>query len=331
MSRNYKIIPDFKFTSGPYKFVPIRDADKFKIMNWRNDQMYHLRQKEKLNRRSQEKYFKEIIDPLFEENLPKQLLFSILKEDNLVAYGGLVHIDWESRVSELSLVMDTELEAMFFEEIWIAFLGFSKHFAFRKLALEKIYTYAFDIRPKLYKPLEQSGFILEARLVHHILINNIYYDVLIHSFINPKKGFSIEKIQSNDKEQLLTWANEANVRKFSIQTDKITKEEHNSWFESKMKNSDCKIYIGRNVLGNNLGQIRLELKKRQWNIDYSVDYSIRGLGIGKMLVKKALERHPNIPLLAIVKKENIASIKIFENLGFKKLEEENQIKFTLNE
>ena len=41
---------------GDYKIIPIRGEDKFLIMKWRNDQMFHLRQKEILTRTNQEKY-----------------------------------------------------------------------------------------------------------------------------------------------------------------------------------------------------------------------------------------------------------------------------------
>ena len=34
-----------------FSLLPIRDTDKFKIMKWRNEQLYHLRQKEKLTKK----------------------------------------------------------------------------------------------------------------------------------------------------------------------------------------------------------------------------------------------------------------------------------------
>ena len=43
--RHYKNLAKQEFVNGDYKIVPIRDIDKFEIMKWRNDQLYHLRQK----------------------------------------------------------------------------------------------------------------------------------------------------------------------------------------------------------------------------------------------------------------------------------------------
>ena len=58
--------------------MPIRDVDKFKIMKWRNEQIYHLRQSKKL-KSQQIKYFNEIINPQFKTKYPDQILFSFLK------------------------------------------------------------------------------------------------------------------------------------------------------------------------------------------------------------------------------------------------------------
>ena len=56
--------------------------------------------------------------------------------------------------------------------------------AFGELGLHKIYTYAFDLRPHLYKVLEDNGFTREATLRDHCLFEGAYKDVVIHSLFN---------------------------------------------------------------------------------------------------------------------------------------------------
>ena len=56
--------------------------------------------------------------------------------------------------------------------------------AFEDLKLHKIFTYAYDIRPKLFEVLERNHYINEATLKEHTIINEQYFDVLIHSKIN---------------------------------------------------------------------------------------------------------------------------------------------------
>ena len=42
-------------SDGQYKIVPIRYEDRFDIMKWRNEQMYHLRQSKPLTEEDQER------------------------------------------------------------------------------------------------------------------------------------------------------------------------------------------------------------------------------------------------------------------------------------
>ena len=57
--RKYISINKQKLYSEPYSIVPIRDEDKFKIMKWRNEQIYHLRQSKEITKSQQIKYFNE--------------------------------------------------------------------------------------------------------------------------------------------------------------------------------------------------------------------------------------------------------------------------------
>lgn len=76
MNRTYKNINSDTFINGIYSLVPIRDDDKYDIMNWRNNQLDILRQETFLSIEQQEHYFKTVVDKLFDEEEPKQLLFS---------------------------------------------------------------------------------------------------------------------------------------------------------------------------------------------------------------------------------------------------------------
>ena len=49
------------------------------------------------------------------------------------------------------------------------------------LNLNKIYTFAYDLRPKLYLALLESNYIEEVRLKEHCFFEYKYIDVVIHS------------------------------------------------------------------------------------------------------------------------------------------------------
>ncbi len=160
----YKCLNTQEFVSGKYKIVPIRLIDRFDIMKWRNEQMYHLRQKKPLTVEDQENYFTNVVSKIFDLNEPNQILFSFLENDTCVGYGGLVHINWKEKNAEISFIMDTKLEKERFEEIWIIYLDLIEQAAFNDLKFKKIYTYAFDLRLNLFKVLETSGFRLDNSL-----------------------------------------------------------------------------------------------------------------------------------------------------------------------
>ena len=183
--RTYRCLGRNEFFENGLRLVPIRDEDKNLLMKWRNEQIHHLRQAAPLTPESQEKYFKEVISPLFEKDKPGQLLFSLLKDESCIGYGGLVHMNWIDHHAEVSFLMDTSLQAEYFDTFWSSFLRMISQVAFTELGFRKIFTYAFDIRPHLYPVLINAGYVQEARLKDHCLIEGRYYDVLIHSLFNP--------------------------------------------------------------------------------------------------------------------------------------------------
>ena len=160
----YKCLKTQEFVSREYKIVPIRLIDRFEIMKWRNEQMYHLRQKQLLSVDDQENYFSNVVSKLFVEDQPNQILFSFLENGKCIGYGGLVHINWIEKIAEISFIMDTKLEKENFENIWLIFLDLIEQVAFIDLKFMKIYTYAFDLRTNLFKVLEEFGFILDTGL-----------------------------------------------------------------------------------------------------------------------------------------------------------------------
>ena len=169
---------------GKYSIVPIRLEDRHLIMEWRNQQMYHLRQEKPLTKEMQDDYFTNVISKIFKQEQPEQILFSYIKDFECIGYGGLVHINWSDKNAELSFIMKTELEEIEFELHWKNFLKMINDIATNDLCLIKTYTYAYDLRPKLSNALEDNCYKLEARLRKHKNIDNNFVDVLIHSRIN---------------------------------------------------------------------------------------------------------------------------------------------------
>ena len=180
----YKCLHQNKFSIGEYKIVPLRYEDRIDIMKWRNEQMYHLRQDKPLTEKSQENYFNGTVAKLFDQEKPNQILFSYLQNGKCIGYGGLVHINWKDKNAEISFILNTELESNEFSFHWSNYLELLEKVAFKELNLHKIFTYAFDVRPHLYKIFVKSGYIEETRLKEHCFYEDKFIDIIIHSKIN---------------------------------------------------------------------------------------------------------------------------------------------------
>ena len=80
MKKTYQCLDFQEYKKNEFSLVPIRLEDRYKIMQWRNEQMYHLRQSKTLTRQEQDRYFNTVVLSLFDQEKPDQVLFSFLKK-----------------------------------------------------------------------------------------------------------------------------------------------------------------------------------------------------------------------------------------------------------
>lgn len=181
MRRIYKVLNKQSISKNDCAIVPLRSEDRYDIMKWRNEQLFHLRQSKPLTITDQDHYFDKVVEKLFAENQPNQLLFSYLHKGSCIGYGGLVHINWLDKNAEISFLLETSIIGKDYDFHLSMFLKFIEEIASQELHFHKIFTYAFDVRPEIYPTLIENGFVQEARLKEHSHVNGVFYDVLIHS------------------------------------------------------------------------------------------------------------------------------------------------------
>jgi RimJ/RimL family protein N-acetyltransferase len=315
---SYNCLHKQEITKGEFAIVPIRYEDRLAIMKWRNEQMYHLRQEKILTENDQEAYFQNTILPSYNENTPAQILFSFLQNEKCIGYGGLVHINWQSNQAEVSFIMATELEADNFEANWITFLHLLEKVAFNDLYLSTLFTYAYDLRPHLYKALENAGFQQTKRLEKEQLVDDKLVDVVIHTKKNP---LQLREATKNDVDLTFEWASDVNIRKYSFQQETITQEIHHAWYNSKINDPDC-LYLLLENDNEIIGSIRYDInKENEALISYLIDFKHHGNGYGNAILslswRVVTEKHPTLKqLVGFVLPENIASRKIFERQGY---------------
>lgn len=173
------------FSENTFEIRPISIDDIEQIRIWRNTQMDVLRQKKTISTTEQISYFDRVLLPLFSQEFPDQIIFSYFKDNVLIGYGGLVHISWEDKRSELSFLLNPELvkSDKLYEEYFSQFIKFMKEVNFNQLNFHKIFTETYSHRVFHLSVLVKSGFELEGVLRDHIFINESYNNSLIHSII----------------------------------------------------------------------------------------------------------------------------------------------------
>jgi RimJ/RimL family protein N-acetyltransferase len=318
--KRYRSLNKQVFQLENYKIIPIRFEDRINIMKWRNEQIYHLRQSKLLTLKDQDDYFNNTISLLYKKEKPSQILFSYLMDNVCIGYGGLVHINWVDKNAEISFIMNTELEKEYFKFHWLTFLHLIEKVAFQELNLYKIFTYAFDVRPNLYKVLEKASYVNESILKEHCLFHEKYIDVFIHSKKN-KEYLHFRKAKLDDVEIYYKWLNDTEVRNQSYNSTTVEFENHKNWFESKIKNEMYFLLIFQNIDKQNVGQTRIQKQgNKEALIGISIDKKHRGKNYASRMLKIAsecfLSLNPGFIINAFIKIENVVSEKSFKKAGF---------------
>lgn len=132
---------------------------------------------------------------------------------------------------------------------------------------------------------------------------------------------SLRYATMDDMEFLYDLVNEHECRKNSLYSAPVELEEHKEWMKQTLCSRLRRQYIFL-VSSYAVGQGRLELVGDSCRISYSLIPEYRGLGYGKILVQllnnAALKDFPDCQYsYGEVLKWNVASQKIFEELGYR--------------
>ncbi|MCB9283035.1 MAG: UDP-2,4-diacetamido-2,4,6-trideoxy-beta-L-altropyranose hydrolase [Lewinellaceae bacterium] len=131
-------------------------------------------------------------------------------------------------------------------------------------------------------------------------------------------------------------ANNPETRAASYNMEPIPLEDHVQWFEQKLSDSNSFLFVGE-YRGGPIGQIRFDLKERELIIGYAVMPNARGKGFGKLLLSEGITQtqqkvNNQTSIVGYVKKDNLASQRSFQSLGFTQeetLDHPNSYKFIL--
>ncbi len=135
-------------------------------------------------------------------------------------------------------------------------------------------------------------------------------------------ALTLRRAGPGDCRLLWEWANDPVVRRASFHSEPIGWEEHAAWFADRSREPRCYLYIAVETGGQPVGQVRFEVAAPGGaEVDISVAPACRRQGIGRVLLMAAVARvRQDAPelrqIIARIKSENAASIRVFETCGF---------------
>ena len=125
-----------------------------------------------------------------------------------------------------------------------------------------------------------------------------------------------------DKQRVFELSNDSTVRANSIHTERIEWDAHVRWFEKAIKDPNLKFYIAETDNGDMVGQVRFSRESSGWGVSISLSQAFRGKGVGAAMLSDAMRMSGVREFTAYIKKENIASRRLFEKCAFKLAGEE---------
>ena len=135
-----------------------------------------------------------------------------------------------------------------------------------------------------------------------------------------------------DSQDIWKWRNDPHTREMSANTKKISWEDHSKWYKNILASGSSLIFIGTDDMPPHaIGMVRFDIDPNGSNAEVSINLnpSWRGKNISKTLLKLAIEKFrclQKTTITATIKKINLASVRCFEDCGFK-LNDENETYF----
>lgn len=137
----------------------------------------------------------------------------------------------------------------------------------------------------------------------------------------------IRKYNKTECDFLFGLRNKNYVKKQSTKIKSISYKNHFVWFKNFIKSKKNKIFLIKKEK-KNIGYIRLENKYKKYFTSWALIKQFHGMGIMSKNLKK-ITSNKKKDYRAIIKKNNLGSIKVAKNAGFDR--KKNNQKFIIYE
>lgn len=143
--------------------------------------------------------------------------------------------------------------------------------------------------------------------------------------MKKEQGLSLRRTTLEDCRFIYDLRNEETVRQNSFHSEIIPYEQHEQWFAKKVKHPMVRMYIL--MFGEErIGQVRVDIEGEDAEISYALCDEARGHGYSKWMLSETERQLTGegccSHLIGEVMRENIASRRIFQSLGYDETETE---------
>ena len=131
----------------------------------------------------------------------------------------------------------------------------------------------------------------------------------------------------SDLQDIFEWRNDSYGRSMFLSAKVVSLNEHIDWYQRSLENPNRRIYIG-SINELKVGVVRFDFDENTEKSEVSINLNpiFRGRGFGFALLSKSIsvyKQSKGSPLIAIVKKGNGSSLRIFTKCGFHNKFEDN--------
>ena len=135
----------------------------------------------------------------------------------------------------------------------------------------------------------------------------------------------IRLAQLSDAQRIWEIRNEPESLAIAASPEIIPLSQHIAWFENKYFKQGDNFCFVEETDGNVVGYCRFDLDGDHYLNSIAVSSSMHNKGIGTTLLGQSIEQlKTDKPIHAEIRKHNMASVKIFERNGFKKISEDDK-------
>jgi RimJ/RimL family protein N-acetyltransferase len=127
-----------------------------------------------------------------------------------------------------------------------------------------------------------------------------------------------------DARLLFNWRNDDETRRSSLNREPVAWSDHVRWLAASLQRPDRRLMVAE-MNGEPVGTVRLDRAAGQSELSWTVAPAHRGRGLGKAMVAQALAETEAAVVIASIRADNIASLRIAESCGFRRVAEQDGI------